>query len=102
MWIINTVGCVNKLAERLVAQSGAKHFPHSFGCSQLGGDQRVTQQILKGMVQHPNAGGVFVLGLGCENNHLGVFREILGEIDENRVKFLNAQDCGDEIGEGLL
>ncbi len=101
LWIINTVGCVNKLAERLAAQSGAKHFPHPFGCSQLGGDQRVTQQILKGMVQHPNAGGVLVLGLGCENNHLGVFREILGEIDENRVKFLNAQDCGDEIGEGL-
>ena len=101
IWIVNTVGCVNKIAEKLAALTGAKCFPHPFGCSQLGDDQAVTQAILKGMVNHPNAGGVLVLGLGCENNNIDVFKQVLGSWDDNRVKFLNAQDFDDEIAEGV-
>lgn len=101
IWIVNTVGCVNKIAERLASLTGAKAFPHPFGCSQLGDDQSVTQKILKGMVEHPNAGGVLVLGLGCENNNIEVFKSILGTWDEKRVKFLNTQDFEDEISEGI-
>ncbi len=101
IWIVNTVGCVNKIAERLAKLTGAKHFPHPFGCSQLGDDQLITQKVLRGMVNHPNAGGVLVLGLGCENNNIDVFKEILGEWNEKRVKFLNAQDFDDEIAEGV-
>lgn len=100
IWIVNTVGCVNKVAEKLAKLTGAKFFPHPFGCSQMGDDQKITQLILKGMVNHPNSGGVLVLGLGCENNNIDVFKGILGNWDENRVKFLNAQDC-DEIEEGV-
>lgn len=101
IWIVNTVGCVNKIAEKLSALTGAFSFPHPYGCSQLGDDYRVTRQILKGLVEHPNAGGVLVLGLGCENNNIVSFREMLGDVDERRVKFLNAQDCEDEIAEGV-
>lgn len=101
VWIINTVGCVNKIAEKLASLTGAKSFPHPFGCSQLGDDMSVTQKILKGMVNHPNAAGVLVLGLGCENNHIAAFRECLGEVNEKRVKFLNCQDAADEIEEGV-
>lgn len=101
VWIVNTVGCVNKTAEILARETGAKCFPHPYGCSQLGDDQLVTQKILKGMVNHPNAGGVLVLGLGCENNNIDVFKEILGCWDDKRVKFLNAQDYEDEIEEGI-
>ena len=101
IWIVNTVGCVNKIAERLAALTGALAFPHPFGCSQMGEDQGVTQQILRGMVNHPNAGGVLVLGLGCENNNIEVFKETLGEYDSERVRFLNCQDFEDEIGEGV-
>ena len=101
VWIVNTVGCVNKAAQKIAEKTGAKYFPHPFGCSQLGDDQAVTQQILKGMVEHPNAGGVLVLGLGCENNNLEVFKKILGTWDDDRVKFLNAQDVSDEIQEGV-
>ncbi len=101
IWIINTVGCVNQIAEKLSALTGAFCFPHPYGCSQLGEDQRITQQILKGLVLHPNAGGVLVLGLGCENNNIAVFREVLGEVDERRVRFFNVQDCEDEIKEGV-
>jgi len=101
IWIVNTVGCVNKIAEKLSKLTGAKNFPHPFGCSQLGDDQLITQKVLCGMVNHPNAGGVLVLGLGCENNNIAVFKEVLGEWDDNRVKFLNTQDFDDEIAEGV-
>ena len=101
IWIVNTVGCVNKIAERLSALTGALSFPHPFGCSQLGDDHKTTQLILKGLVEHPNAGGVLVLGLGCENNNIAQFRELLGAVDERRVKFLNTQDVSDEIAEGV-
>jgi len=101
IWIVNTVGCVNKVSERLGKLTGAKYFPHPFGCSQLGDDQSITQKILKGMVNHPNAGGVLVLGLGCENNNITEFKKVLGEYDEKRVKFLNTQDFDDEIEEGV-
>ncbi len=110
IWIVPTVGCVNHTAE-LLAQTAQKRFAgrcdgffaltHPFGCSQLGGDQANTQRILKGLVEHPNAGGVLVLGLGCENNNIPVFQEVLGRWDERRVKFLTAQDEPDEIEAGL-
>ena len=101
VWIINTVGCVNKISERLAALTGAYAFPHPFGCSQMGGDQELTQKVLRGLVNHPNAAGVLVLGLGCENNNIAVFKEVLGAYDEKRVKFLNCQDVEDEIEAGV-
>ena len=100
VWIVNTVGCVNKIAERLSALTGARSFPHPYGCSQLGDDMAVTQKILCGLVNHPNAAGVLVLGLGCENNNIDVFKKVLGEYDEERVLFLNCQSSEDEIAEG--
>ena len=101
VWIVNTVGCVNKTAEKLAALTGAYHFPHPFGCSQLGDDHETTQKILAGLVKHPNAAGVLVLGLGCENNNLAEFKKVLGAWDDARVKFLNAQDHEDELAEGV-
>jgi len=110
VWIVNTVGCVNQVAETLARKAnllyagetdGVYAFAHPFGCSQLGDDQRNTQKILKGMVNHPNAGGVLVLGLGCENNRIPLFKEFLGGFDTGRVKFLEAQESGDEIADGL-
>ncbi len=101
IWIVNTVGCVNKISERLAALTGAFAFPHPFGCSQMGGDQELTQKILRGLVNHPNAAGVLVLGLGCENNNIEVFKGVLGEYDPKRVKFLNCQDVEDEIEAGV-
>lgn len=101
IWIINTVGCVNKVAKKIAELTGAKHFEHPFGCSQLGGDHKTTQLILKGLVNHPNAAGVLVLGLGCENNNIPEFKKVLGEYNEKRVKFLNCQDFDDEVAEGV-
>ncbi len=101
IWIINTVGCVNKTAKIIADKTGAYHFEHPYGCSQLGDDHKVTQKILKGLINHPNAGGVLVVGLGCENNNIDLFKKELGDINEKRVKFLNCQDVSNEIEEGI-
>lgn len=101
IWIIPTVGCVNKTAEKLAKLTDTFAFTHPYGCSQLGGDLERTKQILKGLITHPNAGGVLVLGLGCENNNIPALKEFIGEYDEERVKFLVCQECEDEIAEGV-
>jgi altronate hydrolase len=110
LWIVPTVGCVNMTAQRL-AEEGKKRFgsrfddvrayTHNMGCSQLGDDQATTMKLLAGLIHNPNAGGVLVLSLGCENNNLEVFRPYLGEVDETRVKFLVTQDVEDEYEAGL-
>ncbi len=111
LWIIPTVGCVNAQA-KLIAEAfksqygtdgfdGVFTFTHPYGCSQLGDDHERTKLILQKMVRHPNAGGVLVLGLGCENNQMSAFREGLGSIDESRIKFLVAQEVEDEVAEGV-
>ncbi|MDP4278279.1 MAG: UxaA family hydrolase, partial [Bacteroidota bacterium] len=112
IWIIPTVGCVNgivnQLAEQLRKETGEKgvdaivQFPHNYGCSQLGDDHENTRKILRDMVNHPNAGGVLVVGLGCENNQVSKFREMLGDIDQHRIKFMETQKVADEIEEGML
>lgn len=101
VWIIPVVGCVNKVAEAIAAKTGALNFMHPFGCSQLGGDQATTQKVLSGLIHHPNAGGVLVLGLGCENNNIGEMKKVIGEYNPNRVKFLIAQESEDEVAEGV-
>lgn len=109
IWIIPTVGCVNAVAQKLAAENqhlvtgsieGLYTFPHPFGCSQMGDDHAQTRRLLAALVRHPNAGGVLVLGLGCENLTMDQFREELGSWDESRVKFLVCQDAEDEYAEG--
>ncbi len=107
IWIVPTVGCVNGAAREMAkrfneelkfdsAIDGCYAFEHPFGCSQLGGDHETTQKFLAGLVNHPNAAGVLVLGLGCENNQVSEFKKMLGEIDEERVRFLISQEVDDE------
>lgn len=100
IWIVPTVGCVNGIANSLAMTTGAFAFTHPYGCSQLGDDLLVTQKILCNLIKHPNAGGVLVLGLGCENNNITELEKLLGNYDEERVKFLNCQDAENEIAEG--
>lgn len=110
LWIVPTVGCVNGIAKIIMEEFLAEHHDleiggvnvlrHDYGCSQLGDDHENTKTILQNVVRHPNAGGVLVLGLGCENNQVEAFRDSLGDIDEERIKFLISQDVEDEIEEG--
>ena len=80
---------------------GVYHFSHPFGCSQLGDDLKHTQKLLASLVNHPNAGGVLVIGLGCENNQIDSFKEAIGEYDPERVKFMKSQEVDDELEVGL-
>lgn len=101
LWIIPTVGCVCGVARTLAEKTGAKALIHPYGCSQLGGDLETTQAILCGLARHPNAGGVLILGLGCENNRMEDMKALLADRDPTRIRFLNVQDVEDEIAEGL-
>ena len=110
IWIIPTVGCVNNVASSIEKQaqslkSGSIEaiaaFPHPYGCSQMGDDQENTRKILADLINHPNAGGVLVLGLGCENSNIDVLKQYIGPYDEKRVKFLVSQESDDEIGDAL-
>ena len=109
LWIIPTVGCVNKTAELLAKRfqisadnvTGAYAFTHPYGCSQLGEDHAVTRAILANLVHHPNAAGVLVVALGCENNTLEDFQKEIGEIDPDKVRYMTVQQESDEIARGL-
>ena len=111
IWVIPTVGCVNGTADAIVRTFLARNpahgtdavwsLKHPYGCSQLAEDHENTRYILKNMVLHPNAGGVLVLGLGCENNQIGAFRELLGDYDSERVIFLESQKLKNEVEEGV-
>ncbi len=109
LWVIPLVGCVNRLAERLAQSCGGLSLQHPYGCSQMGRDHETTANLLAAFVRHPNAGGVLVVALGCENNTLESFKARLGLVPEDRdgakigvnVRFLKAQDPGDEYAKGL-
>ena len=112
IWIVPTVGCVNGIAEKLAKmlrkQTGEEGIDavyawhHNFGCSQLSEDHENTRKVLRDLVLHPNAGGVLVLGLGCENNQPEEFEKLLGDYDRERIKILVAQKVqGNEVEEGM-
>ena len=110
LWIVQLVGCVSGNAHAIIENFKSKYdvskidgvftFNHPFGCSQMGGDHEMTKTYLQNMVKHPNAGGVLVLGLGCENNQMKAFMETLGEYDESRVRTLVCQEVEDEVEVG--
>ena len=94
LWIVPTVGCVNSIAAALVRENqhlvkgsidGLFTFAHPYGCSQMGDDHAQTRKLLAALVRHPNAGGVLVLSLGCENLTQEQFKAELGDYDPDRV-----------------
>ena len=110
VWIIPTVGCVNNIAQIIERKGqglikgsveGIHSFSHPYGCSQLGDDLLYTQKALAGLINHPNAGAVLVLGLGCENNTIEGLKQVIGDYDENRVKFIVSQEHEDEVEASL-
>lgn len=109
VWIIPTVGCVNNIATAMAKAANAHlqgsvdeviAFPHPYGCSQMGDDQENTRAILADLINHPNAGGVLVLGLGCENSNIDVLKPYIGDYNEERIKFLVCQEVEDEMEAG--
>lgn len=112
IWIIPTVGCVNRLAERLAEHmnrqlpdgiDNAVAFPHPHGCSQLGDDHENTRRILTNLSRHPNAAAVLYVGLGCENNTVAEFRRLVESTPGGNpnIEYLVAQDEEDEFEAGL-
>lgn len=103
IWIVPGVGCINQvcenvknIAEKKYPEQTFKVLSHTHGCSQLGDDLSTTREILAGLINNPNAGGVLVVSLGCENNQIDEFKEFLQPINEKRIKFITAQEVEDE------
>jgi altronate hydrolase len=110
VWVLPTVGCVARTAERIARDADARWrgridgvhaFAHPLGCSQLGGDLDGTRQLLASLVQHPNAGGVLLVGLGCESNQLQKLLETLPPESRAHVRAFNAQQQDDEFEAGV-
>ena len=101
IWVIPLVGCVNRLAERLAQSCGGLALTHPYGCSQMGKDHETTANMLAQFCHRPNAGGVLVVSLGCENNTLESFKARLGDYSSLNSRFMRAQDPGDEYERGL-
>ena len=110
IWILPTVGCVNGIVRALSrdAQSmicgsidSITGFAHPYGCSQIGDDMERTRKALVAMIRHPNAGGVLLVGLGCETNKLSLIKDELTEDECKRVRFMICQDESDEHEKGL-
>lgn len=110
IWILCTVGCVGRTAERIARLAAQKYagrvdnvvaFPHQFGCSQLGGDLDRTRRLIAGLARHPNAGGVLILGLGCESNQLSKLLTEIPESERARIRYFAAQATEDETETGL-
>lgn len=112
LWIIPTVGCINGSAQAIAKELKNEYgetegvddiiaFTHNYGCSQLGQDHANTRRALAALARHPNAGGVIVIGLGCENNKIEELRVEIGEFDPKRVRFITAQNVEDEVAEGI-
>lgn len=110
IWVLPTVGCVARTADRIAAGAGAivgdavdgvHAFAHPHGCSQLGDDLGGTRAILAGLASNPNAGGVLIVGLGCEENQVAALIAAIPERFRGRVRTLTAQASRDEIAEGI-
>lgn len=110
IWVLCTVGCVARTAQKIAAEAdrrfkgridGVHALTHPFGCSQLGGDLDATRTMIAALAGHPNAGGVLILGLGCESNQLQALLDAAPHLDRTRLRAFTAQAAGDEIEEGL-
>ena len=109
VWILPTVGCVARTAQRIAARAHARHvgtvdgvyaFAHPFGCSQLGDDLAGTRRILAALACHPNAGGVLIIGLGCESNQLAALLAEVPAARRGAIRTMIAQTSADEMAEG--
>ncbi|WIW88229.1 altronate dehydratase family protein [Sphingobium sp. V4] len=105
IWVIPTVGCVARTAERVAQRAAKAHaglvddvvaFPHPLGCSQLGDDLDGTARLLAALASSPNAGGVLLMGLGCEENQLAALLERVPEERRDRIRTVGAQMSADE------
>ncbi|MBO5307124.1 MAG: altronate dehydratase [Lentisphaeria bacterium] len=101
IWLIPTVGCVNGLVRRLARAANAIPLCHPYGCSQMGEDHETTADLLAALAHNPNAGGVLIIGLGCENNTLESFKKRLGDHSKLNIRFLVCQEEEDEYEKAL-
>lgn len=109
LWVLPMVSCVNHTGQMIVREFQRLHpecreifaLEQPYGCSQLGEDHKATVRILQNIACHPNAGGVLLLSLGCENNVMSEFLAGLTAINRERLLTLTVQQESDELAAGV-
>lgn len=114
LWVLCTVGCINRAAEEVARAAHARFarenggpvdgvycFTHPYGCAQIGTDLLQTRRAIAALAAHPNCGGILLMGLGCENNQLQEQVASFRCADQKRVRYFSAQETEDEVGEAV-
>jgi altronate hydrolase len=106
--ILATVSCSTSVAHYIadaVGKSVLKDYPnvngilalgHGSGCSmsENGEGLGILQRTMAGYARHPNFGGILLLGLGCEVNHLGCLMENMRLAEGPLLRTANIQTAG--------
>jgi altronate dehydratase large subunit len=92
--VIPSVICAAQAALTMVEGApGAVAIEHQHGCSQLGGDAHLTEQVLTGLGTHPNVAGALIVSLGCETvQGAALHRSIVTR--GQRAEFVGIQQAG--------
>ena len=92
IWIIPTVGCVARTAQKIaerprtatpVASTACTPSPIRSAARSSATISPARARVLAALAGHPNAGGVLIVGLGCESNQL---KALLAEVDPDRQR----------------
>lgn len=105
--VISTVNCSATVAKTIARHFGPDQlaaypnidgvvaFTHATGCGMpfQGESHKMLNRVLGGIAKHPNIGGFLIIGLGCEQNTLGVLtgEHGLHSIANSRTKKNEAQ-----------
>ncbi len=106
--ILTSVNCSATAARQIAEQfdsgslaeyenvDGVAAFVHGTGCGldNAGEGYANLQRVLWGYASHPNCGGVLLVGLGCETNHIGDLLERYDLSMNDRFQIMNIQDMG--------
>ncbi|MGA3086878.1 MAG: UxaA family hydrolase [Thermodesulfobacteriota bacterium] len=96
--VLPTVSCVNGVVNRISREvPEAVYATHHHGCGRGGPkDIEILFRILSGLVNHPNVGGVVLIGLGCEvSNTKHLFPLIQGA--GKPIEIFNVQEDGGSL-----
>jgi altronate dehydratase large subunit len=96
--VLSTVACVNGVVQRISREvPQAVCVTHAQGCGRSGKrDRQIASRILSGLMQHPNIGGVVLIGLGCEYTHTSVLLPKIGD-HTKPIEIFNLQEHGGSL-----
>jgi len=96
--VLPTVSCVNGVVNRISREvPEAVCAPHHHGCGRGGRkDIEILFRILSGLMNHPNVGGIVLIGLGCEVSNTKHLFPLIREAGKP-IEVFNVQEDGGSL-----